>query len=259
MPTRRKLLQLGIIAPVAGALAAPANQSPPAATPDGGECISLNGSWFFRLDPENAGESRGWHQSAQTAESWRTVSVPHTWQIEPEHAEYMGAGWYRRTFEAPRAWEDRAVRVEFEAVFHSATVWLNGMEVGRHVGKGYTAFVLDLGPRLRVGADNTLVVQADNSFNESMLPRGRSSDWAHDGGIYRPVNLLVSPTVFIERIWLECEPDLTSGNATAEVSAIVRNVSAAAWEGRIGFQAAEDAAGTDRVRTGRRGYQARAR
>jgi beta-galactosidase len=242
MPTRRKLLQLGIIAPVAGALAAPANQSPPAATPDGGECISLNGSWFFRLDPENAGESRGWHQSAQTAESWRTVSVPHTWQIEPEHAEYMGAGWYRRTFEAPRAWEDRAVRVEFEAVFHSATVWLNGMEVGRHVGKGYTAFVLDLGPRLRVGADNTLVVQADNSFNESMLPRGRSSDWAHDGGIYRPVNLLVSPTVFIERIWLECEPDLTSGNATAEVSAIVRNVSAAAWEGRIGFQAAEDAA-----------------
>lgn len=168
------------------------------------------------------------------------VNVPHTWQIEPEHTDYMGVGWYRRTFAAPQAWSDRAVRVEFEAVFHTATVWLNGVEIGRHVGKGYTAFVLDLGPRLRLGAENTLVVRADNSFSESMLPRGRSSDWAHDGGIYRPVHLLVSPLTFIERIWLDSEPDLVSGNAAAQVSAVVRNISPASWEGRIGFQVAED-------------------
>ena len=240
MPTRRKLLKLGVIAPIANALAASGNPATPSVTPACKEVVSLNGDWSFRLDPRNSGEAQGWHQPAEPADGWRTVSVPHTWQIEPAHTDYMGVGWYRRTFAAPTAWSDRAVRVEFEAVFHTATVWLNGVEVGRHIGKGYTAFVCDLSPRLRLGEANTLVVRADNSFSESMLPRGRSSDWAHDGGIYRPVHLLVSPSTFIERIWLDSEPDLASGNATAEVSALVRNVSQAPWEGRIGFQVAED-------------------
>src|ERR1017187_7496709 len=241
MPTRRKLLRLGVIAPIANTLAMPSNPAAPSVTPDCNERISLNGTWSFRLDPQNSGESQGWHQPGEPADGWRIVSVPHTWQIEPEHADYMGVGWYRRTFEAPQAWSNRAVRVEFEAVFHSATVWLNGVEVGRHTGKGYTAFLLDLGPRLHLGGVNTLVVRADNSFNESMLPRGRSSDWAHEGGVYRPVHLPVSPPTFIERIWLDSEPDLASGNATAEVSAVVRNVSSAPWEGRIAFRVAEDA------------------
>ena len=96
-------------------------------------CISLDGTWEFRTDPQNSGELQGWQQQSAAA-GWRSVTVPHTWQVEPEYAEYMGAGWYRRAFEAPRAWMDRAVRVEFEAVFHSATVWLNGVEIGRHTG-----------------------------------------------------------------------------------------------------------------------------
>src|ERR1022692_3039181 len=138
MPTRRKLLRLGVIAPIANTLATPSNPAAPSVTPDCNERISLNGTWSFRLDPQNSGESQGWHQPGEPADGWRIVSVPHTWQIEPEHADYMGVGWYRRTFEAPQAWSNRAVRVEFEAVFHSATVWLNGVEVGRHTGKGYT-------------------------------------------------------------------------------------------------------------------------
>jgi beta-galactosidase len=47
-----------------------------------------------------------------------------------------------------------------------------------------------------------------------MLPRGRSIDWAHDGGIYRPVQLLVTPKVFIARVDVEAEPDLLAGTAS---------------------------------------------
>ena len=67
-----------------------------------------------------------------------------------------------------------------------------GVEIGRHIGKGYTAFTLDVGPALRLGEVNQLAVRVDNNFVETMLPRGKSSDWAHDGGIYRPVNVLVT-------------------------------------------------------------------
>jgi len=241
MHTRRRLLKLGTLAPLAAAVA-PGSETAPASSL-AGERISLDGSWQFRLDPQGSGESQGWHLPAQPAEGWRTVSVPHTWQIEPENAEYRGVAWYRRTLEAPPAWTDRAVRLEFEAVFHTATVWVNGVEAGRHVGKGYTAFVVDVGPHLRRGEANTLAVRVDNSFNESMLPRGRSSDWAHDGGIYRPVHLLITPRTLIERIWVETEPDLASGKATIDVSGVVRNTADTGWEGSITFRATDDETG----------------
>ena len=59
-------------------------------------------------------------------------------------AEYYGAAWYRRTFDVPPEWRAFAVRVEFEAVFHTATVWINCQMAGEHRGKGYTVFTFDI-------------------------------------------------------------------------------------------------------------------
>src|SRR5262249_19002794 len=148
---------------------------------------------------------------------------------------YRGVAWYRRSFDVPDAWRDRAVRVEFEAVFHTATVWVNGKEAGWHIGKGYTAFTLDVAHLLHYGAPNSLVVKVDNAFSESMLPRGRSSDWAHDGGIYRPVRLVVTPKVFIESIAIDAEPDLAAGVASIGLSLVLRNASQQSWRGNIGY------------------------
>ena len=170
--------------------------------------------------------------------------MPHTWQVEPENTEYRGLAWYRRIFDVPAAWSDRAVRIEFEAVFHTATVWVNGNEAGGHVGKGYTAFALDIGSLLHYGAVNSVAVKVDNAFNESMLPRGRSSDWAHDGGIYRPVRLLVTPKVFLERIAVDADPDLAGGRAMIGGSVVVRNASAALWSGSIGYRVTDEETGT---------------
>ena len=241
MSSRRRFLKIGAAVPLASLNAAQPGPTP--AELIGPARVSLNGSWDFRLDPDRAGETQRWHDPSASDSGWRTVTVPHTWQIEAANTDYMGVGWYRRAFEAPKAWQDRAVRVEFEAVFHSAAVWLNGVEVGRHKGKGYTAFVLDLWPHLRFGAVNTLVVRADNSFDEAMLPRGRSSDWAHDGGIYRPVELLVTPKVFIERIAIDADPDLATGGASVAVTAVVRIASGSAWEGRIAVGVTEESTG----------------
>jgi beta-glucuronidase len=228
---------------MAGANATPVNSSSDSAAPGCDQRVTLNGDWLFRLDPARAGEPDGWFRSEHATTDWRTVAVPHTWQIEPENTEYRGIAWYRRNFDAHANWADLAVRLEFEAVFHSAAVWLNGLEVGRRTGKGYTAFTLDLNSHLRPGAVNTLVVQVDNAFNNSMLPRGKSSDWANDGGIYRPVQLLVTPRTFIERVRVEAEPDLVSGSVAIEVSADLRNVSDQNWEGTARFQVVDEPTG----------------
>ena len=208
MPSRRRFFTAGVSASLTQLplLTATTVDSSPTGH---GQSASLNGEWLFRSGPDGRADGEG----------WRNVLVPHTWQIEPETTDYMGWAGTAATFEVPASWSESAVRVEFEAVFHSATVWVNGAEVGQHRGKGYTAFTCDIGRQLQLGKANTIVVRADNSFDESMLPRGRSSDWAHDGGIYRPVQLLITPKVYIESIAVDSDPDLTTREATVEIAA----------------------------------------
>ena len=217
--TRRGFLYGIPTAAAAGALDAAV--PPPSVAARESLVVALDGRWQFRLDSES---------------KWRTVEVPHTWQIEPQTADYMGAAWYRRTFDAPEEWRSAIVRIEFEAVFHSAAVTINGREAGTHARKGYTAFTFDITRFLRFGAKNEVVVRVDNAFNESMLPRGRSSDWTPDGGIYRPVRLLVTPPVYIERVDVDAEPAGNGSTAGLEIAVSVHNAGPDEFHGAIGFE-----------------------
>jgi beta-galactosidase len=169
------------------------------------EALPLNGDWEFRVAPEPA---------------WRTVTVPHTWQVEAGLTEHYGQAGYRRRFFAPARWAGAVVRIEFEAVYHSARVRLNGQAAGEHQRAGYTPFTLDLTRLVKLNAWNELEVEVDNSFDEQMLPRGKSSDWAHDGGITRPVTLLVTPQVYIEHLWIDASPAKIAARAVIHNAAV---------------------------------------
>jgi beta-galactosidase len=193
MSSRRRFLRL---TPALAAGALPTRQSVVASQNDSQsttDAFNLNGEWSFATDPNDEGEQQFWFHIAKKRDTWRTVSVPHTWQIEEELADYRGVAWYWRTFTLTPDWQGSCIRIEFEAVFHSARVWVNGELAGEHLRKPYTAFTVDVTPLVgsghpyTSGRPNTVVVRVDNRFDEHMLPRGRSSDWAHDGGIYRPV------------------------------------------------------------------------
>ncbi|MCU0248221.1 MAG: hypothetical protein MUC42_16755, partial [Bryobacter sp.] len=132
---RRGFLALGGVALPAAAEAAQA--APGGVTTE----VSLNGEWQFRTSPP-------------AKQGWRTVMVPHTWQVEPGTEEHYGPAWYAREFEAPEAWRGSHVRIEFESVFHTAAVRVNGTPVGEHRGAGYTAFTVDITSALRFGARN---------------------------------------------------------------------------------------------------------
>jgi len=212
------------------------------------ERLSLNGPWLFRLDPDDEGEKQSWFAGNQQPASWGTVEVPHTWQIEAPLVDYRGVVWYRPTFDSPTAAGNSAVRVEFESVFHSARVWVSGIFAGEHHRKGYTAFTLDIDALIhpdliQPNRQNVIAVRVDNAFNDHMLPRGRSSDWAHDGGIYRPVQLLVTPRAFIERVDVDAVPDFESGDAAFNIIGFSRNAAAHNWNGEISLRVLEDASG----------------
>ena len=243
MPSRRQFLTAS-----AGAIAATLATSEVRAPDTEAKAIptnlaSLCGEWLFRTDATDSGTSQHWYDADVPSTGWRQVNVPHTWQIEAPVAEYYGTAWYRRTFDVPGDWRTLAVRVEFEAVFHTATVWINGQMVGEHRGKGYTAFTFEVTHLLHWGKTNAIAVRVDNAFNEHMLPRGRSSDWAHDGGIFRPVQLLITPKVFVERVDVETTPNLSSGDATIAITSYVRNTSRKDWSGRTSYRIVDETSG----------------
>jgi beta-galactosidase len=245
MSSRRKFLA-GSAGAIAGALTTSASSAAESASrPCITKTVSLCGEWLFRTDSDDRGAKNNWYGADVSGEGWRTVTVPHTWQIESPLADYRGLAWYRRSFDSPAIdanpnRQDYAVRVEFEAVFHTASVWVNGQPAGEHARKGYTAFTIDITRLLQWDRTNTIVVRVDNAFNAHMVPRGRSSDWANDGGIFRPVHLLLTPKTFVERVDVEAVPDLAGGDAKLAITAFVRNASAERWKGNASFRILED-------------------
>ncbi len=245
--TRRSFIK-GTAQAAAGAAALGASCGPGLTTRDGagagGETVvPLDGAWLFRTDPDDKGLASYWHGPGAARDGWEETGVPSTWQVAEKTTNYLGPAWYRREFDAPESWKGRVVLVEFEAVFHTAEVFVNGRNAGNHIGKGYTAFTLDITSLLDFGGRNTIAVRADNSFFPSMLPRGNSYDWTPDGGITRPVRLIVAPPVYLDNVWIEAVPDLAAGTATLAVTAVVRNATDRPAKLDLAFRVVDDATG----------------
>ena len=107
--------------------------------------LNLNGHWQFESDRADTGLERGLRDRELTGE----IVVPFC----PESTlsgvgdtDFHNAVWYRRTVDVPAEWAGQRVLLHFQAVDHDTTVWVDGVEVGRHRG-GFTPFSCDLGRR----------------------------------------------------------------------------------------------------------------
>jgi hypothetical protein len=174
--TRRKFLRFVTAAPVmllASSNPADAMTVDSSRDEEQSQVIALSERWEFRLDPNAATEPS---DASNSSVGWEAIRVPDTWQSLGGSPDFTGIAWYRFRFECPSNWTSQHVRIEFEAVNHTAMVFLNEKQVGEHVGKGYTAFTIDLSPHLTFGRDNTLLVRVDNRPNDRMLHFVESDD-----------------------------------------------------------------------------------
>ena len=109
------------------------------------------------------------------------------------------------------------MRLRFEAVYHRARVWFNGVYLGEHSG-GYTPFEFDVTSRLQ--STNTVVVAASNTYTIGA--------WWPWGGISRSVSLTVDAAVRIERQHVIATPDLSTGAGSVVNWVTLSNAGAAA-------------------------------
>ena len=106
--------------------------------------------------------------------------------------------WYRRVVELPdRFLQGGRLLLHFGAVDHTATVYANGHEIGRHKG-GYTAFTLDVTDCRTPALELCLRVQ--DPSDTSYIQRGKQT--LKRGGIWYTAQSGIWQTV-----WLEWVPD----------------------------------------------------
>ena len=169
--------------------------------------------------------------------TWQNVTIPHTWNAQDElrgkagnptlkDGYYRGACWYALSLDAPECWKKKRVFIRFEAAALVSKTYLNGAFLGEHRG-GFTAFCYELTPYLHFGGANDLRVQVDNSPQEDVPPL--SGDFNIDGGLYRPVHLIVTDPVCITPlnfaspgIYLTTK-FLDRDKATVEIKSLVSN------------------------------------
>lgn len=119
------------------------------------------------------------------------VAVPGCWENHPLFADYRGEGIYRKTFQA-----QGNVRIECKGVSHTATVYLDGHEIGHHYN-AYTPFsvvVSDLEP-----GRHMLEIKADNCFHKDSALHV-PNDYMSYGGIARGVVVEELSDLYLEYV-----------------------------------------------------------
>jgi beta-galactosidase len=161
------------------------------------QTISLNQGWQFHYGEEHTG--------------WQDVNLPHDYQISqpwvaPQAGERgnttdlaanfrstlsarafkeLGVGWYKKSLDIPASLKGQRLVLDFQGIMLVGDVYLNGERIGG-TDYGYLGFEVDVTEKVKYGEANELMVRADTMgpFN---------SRWYTGGGLYRDVNLLVTP------------------------------------------------------------------
>ncbi|WP_284007082.1 glycoside hydrolase family 2 protein [Haloarcula pelagica] len=182
--------------------------------------ISLDGSWLFRCDPDDAGIDDDW---ASPVTDWddaetRAVDVPHAWQEHDDLDDYTGAAWYRRTITVEELPDDRDAVLRFGAVDYESSVWVNGQHCGDHRG-GYLPFDVDVTDALEPGT-NVVTVRVQDPENIDEIPHGKQGDpwYTRVSGIWQSVSLELRPHTRVADA--RATPDLDADAATIDIEVV---------------------------------------
>ena len=108
---------------------------------------------------------------------------------------------YQRPFAIPKGekWDGKRILLHFGAVDWDATVFVNGKEVGKHIG-GYAPFSFDITDALKSNGEQELTVRVWDPTTDGYQPIGKQHN--NPNGIwYTPV------TGIWQTVWLEPVPE----------------------------------------------------
>ena len=159
---------------------------------------------------------------------FEAVNLPHDAMVHeertPDTANSAQTGFwpgglytYSRKLDVPQEWREKTVLLEFEGVYATAMVYVNGNLAQSNL-YGYSDFYVVLDKYLEYGAENEIRVVADNAAE-------KNSRWYSGSGIYRNVNLLVGSRIHVPADGVRITtPDVGEESAAVKICTSVRNL-----------------------------------
>ena len=181
--------------------------------------IPLNEQWTFCVDSAMSGDRENWGVNGLPGNLTRLVSIPHAWNADKGLEKYSGVCWYEYKYDMPEEQLEKTTRLQFDAVYHDATIYVNGAKAGEHIGSGYNRFFIDVSAFLKAGL-NTYRIRVDNSFSRNNIPFAKSFDWANDGGIIRNVFQIITSRQAIKNVQVVATPSGSKGTANIRINVL---------------------------------------
>jgi beta-galactosidase len=186
---------------------------------------NFNTGWIFKKTNDTTASKKDWEK----------VTLPHTWNATDMQLTkhfFEGEGQYKKEITFGNEYKDKRLFLRFEGVGQVAQVYVNDKLVGTHKG-GYSAFCFDITYAVKLGSSNTILVKANNKARKDVIPINHFLFGVY-GGIYRPVNLIVTNKINITTtdyassgIYIS-QKNVSATNADVNIAVKVENTSAQA-------------------------------
>lgn len=177
--------------------------------------LSLNGTWWFNPRP-----GKEFYKQAGASDC-TPITVPGQWSMQGFKVDSMAFAGYRKEFLLPVDWKGHSVKLRFDGVMSEYHVYLNGTEVGYHLG-GLTAYEIDVTRALRQGKNELALAVRSESLADML---GSLTQYAaHQlGGITRKVTLFAVPETHLTDLRIETDLDADYRNAFLKIRTTLTN------------------------------------
>ncbi len=181
--------------------------------------LNLNGVWEYSTDKGGSGMDRRLFEV--TAEFCEQITVPFCRESELSgigDKDFCSDVWYRKRVGIPADWAGKRVLLHIGACDYLTTVWVNGREVGKHIG-GSVGFSFDITDFLGEG-EAVITVHAHDDRRSGKQPGGKQSDRYGSYGCYYTRTTGIWQTVWLEAVApshlvsLKYYPDIHAGTLT---------------------------------------------
>jgi len=180
---------------------------------------SLDGFWAFTIDPYDTCLRAKWYEEEQRDEKggklpldynfdkWDRVKIPGCWNFYRENLyNYEGVAVFTRTFtwQTGKAYGDaERVFLKFNGIQYDSKIFLNRQYLGCHNG-GSTQFFIEITNCLL--EENRILIVTENIRRKDRVP-AENMDWFNYGGIHRSVEIIRTPSTFIQDFFIHLVPD----------------------------------------------------
>lgn len=181
---------------------------------------NLNGEWEFDFDFGKTGKERKELEKEYFANTIEVPFCPESRLSGIGYKDFIPACWYRRKINVGKLGSDRLL-LNFEAVYHSAEVFVGGKSVGTHTG-GYTPFSFDITDFVSEG-ENTVAVYCGSDARDPREPSGKQSSKYDSYGCMYTRSSGIWQTVWTERVPsahlsdIKLDTDIENGTVCARI------------------------------------------